>query len=135
MRFKLFFNEAGDKVDLQEIEGLTIHDDAEKEILSKEVSWTISGKQGEYELIFLHEGTEYTKELIITKSKFYAPVEKTFKKSNLNKLVLGNERILPFANIPVLKDIPWVSGWGWLGAYFLFSLAFSIGLRRVFKIY
>ncbi len=117
----------------------------EKEILHKEVEWLLSGEEGQYSLTLKYKNKTYTKDIIITNDRKYAPVEKSFKKrvlffsskdkNGLSLIKLSNEKVLPFSDIPVLKDLPWISGWGWFGTYFLFSVIFSMGLRKLLNIY
>ncbi len=119
--------------------------DLKKEILHREIEWVLSGKEGKYDLVMEYNDKTYAKSVIISEERTYAPVEQSFKKKRLffssddengvNSLKLSNEKILPFIDVPVIKDLPWISGWGWFGAYFLFSIVFSMGLRRILKIY
>lgn len=109
--------------------------------------WILEGDPGEYELeLYLNEIKEpFTKKIIITYEKVYAPIEKSFKKKTLffsspneyglNVIKVENKPIIPFEDVPILKDIPWVSGWGWFGVYFFFSIIFSMGLRKIFNIH
>jgi len=117
----------------------------EKEILHKEVEWILQGDPGYYEVNLMYNDQDYKKNVIVTDERTYATVEKSFRKkmlffssddkNGLNFIRLSNEKIIPFSDVPVLKDIPWIGGWGWFGVYFLFSLFFSMGLRRVLKIH
>lgn len=123
-------------------EGVQILDDPIKEVLHKETTWLLSAEEGNYELELFFNNETYTKPVIITDKREYAPVEKSFKKgffssskSPLKKITLSNDKVQPFVEVPVIKDIPWVSTWSWLGAYILFSLVFSMTLRKVLKVY
>ncbi|MBN2367404.1 DUF106 domain-containing protein [Candidatus Woesearchaeota archaeon] len=141
----LFEKDAEGEIVLEVPDGIQIVDEAEKEVLHEEVDWLLKGDEGEYELLVKYKDKEYLKNVIITNERKYAPVEKDFKKrilffsssdeNGLNKLELSNEKILPFENVPVVKDLPWISGWGWFGSYIFFSLIFSMSLRRLMNIY
>lgn len=119
--------------------------DLNKEIQHKELDWLLSGEKGEYELELQYKDKAYLKKVIITKERTYAIPEKSFKKTflffsssdpnGLNMLKVSNEKVLPFVDVPIMKNIPWISGWGWFGAYFLFSLFFSMSLRKILKIH
>ena len=119
--------------------------DLKKEVLHREVEWLLSGKEGKYDLNMEYNNKTYTKSIIITNERTYAPIERNFKKkvlffssdddNGVNLIKLSNEKILPFSDIPLIKEIPWISGWGWFGTYFLFSVLFSMGLRKFLKIY
>ncbi len=43
-------------------------------------------------------------------------------------------RLLIFDGVFFFKDVPWLSSWGWLGAYLLFSLLFSFLTRRLLNV-
>jgi uncharacterized membrane protein (DUF106 family) len=139
----VIFKEGDGSITLKDVEGITFLDPAEKQISGNKVSWTLSGKEGVYDLEFTYKDTTYTKDVIITTKREYAKVEQSFSKglfsssdeNGLSKIVVSNEKVLPFTTVPVIKDIPWVSTWSWLGAYFLFSIVFSMSLRKFFKIY
>jgi len=150
--FKLtaVFDEATGEATLTVPEGLNILDEnnkvqtSKKQVLSKEVDWILTGKKGSYDVQVVHMNKIYDKSIIISDEQEYAPVEKDFRKKvlffttsngNLQKIILGNEKIRPFSTVPVLKDLPWIGNWGWLGVYFLFSIIFSMSLRRLLNIY
>ncbi|MBN2420903.1 DUF106 domain-containing protein [Candidatus Woesearchaeota archaeon] len=105
--------------------GMTIVDDAMKEIQSK-VDWRLSGKPGEYLLEWKVGDKSYTKDVVIANGQKYA--EKT---KNINDGVVKSIDINYKKNV-VLPFWPY---WGWLGTYILFSLVFSIFLRKLLKVY
>jgi len=119
-------------------EGIVLND---LRFFDKHAEATLTGPEGTYEIDFLYKGVTYTKELLITTKREYITPEKSLKKksflfskydeNNALKIVTGNEKIIPFKDLP----LPWVNTWGWFGAYILFSIIFSMGLRRIFKIY
>jgi uncharacterized membrane protein (DUF106 family) len=43
--------------------------------------------------------------------------------------------VRPLEKIPIIKNIPWIGGFGWLGTYIILSLIFSSLLRKMMKIY
>ncbi|MEK6916349.1 MAG: EMC3/TMCO1 family protein, partial [Nanoarchaeota archaeon] len=127
-------------------EGLTlVEGNLNSEVSSQKLKWTLSGDSGEYIVDILFNDKKYTTKVIVTDEQVYAPVEKSFKKSfiffssadenGLNAISLSNKQILPFEDVPIIKDIPWISTWGWFGTYFLFSIIFSMGLRKAMNIY
>jgi len=134
-------------VELLEQEGITLNGVNPVKDIEPIVKFPLFGDAGEYELEFLVNDIEepFTKKVIITEEKLYAPVEKSFKKKKfifsspneygLNLIRLTNKKVIPFEDVPVLKDIPWISGWGWFGVYFLFSIIFSMSLRKIFNIH
>jgi uncharacterized membrane protein (DUF106 family) len=124
---------------------ITQESKASQEIINDMASWSMTAKEGKYLLNISFMNKTYQKDLIVSSSNEYAPVEKDFKKSfilfsspgenGLNKITLSNKKILIFADVPIIKDIPWISTWTWFGGYILFSLIFSMAFRKMFSIY
>jgi len=123
---------------------IMVKDDTTKDIINNKVNWILNWKEGEYNVSVLHKDKTYTKEVIISSEKDYAPVEKEYSSGGLfskskdpymKKITLSNKKIIPFKDVPILQNIPWVSGWGWFGVYIFFSLAFSMILRKILNIY
>ncbi len=143
----VFDKKADDLVRIKLPEGVYLAEEeyTEKEVQS-EVSWNLFGESsGEYMLYLDYKEREYPKEIIITEKREYAPVEKDFRKNfllfstseenGLNKILISNPKVVPFEDVPILKDIPWVGTWSWFGVYIAFSLIFSMVLRKVFDVY
>lgn len=108
-------------------EGIEITGSNVKQISDGKAEWELKGAEGEYILEFRHDNRTYTKNIIITKEqKYSAPVEKVTGnavkeiKTNQGKLVLL--KLLEF-------------NMGWLITYILFSLVFTIGVRKILKIH
>jgi len=139
-----FDQEIGEDIDLLDPSGnLTI---IGSDLYNKRASWKIEGDvEGLYNLKIVHNGIEYTKDVLITKKRTYITPEKPLKKKSFlfssydinraEKIIVNNEKVIPLSDVPVIKEIPWVSSWGWLGVYIFFSLIFSMGLRKLFKVY
>ncbi len=99
------------------------------------VNFTFKGEEGNYLLVFEHDGKSYDKELTITTDQAYAPVQKTFKKEPLQMITLGNDKLIAI-NLFNKEEGGFFSGRvGWLGTYIIFSLIFSLSLRKLLKIY
>jgi len=94
----------------------------------EEVSWKARAElEGEYDLIIRYGEKEFHKKLLISDRNYVDSLE-TFDGS-VKSIDLGMKKIKPLGDISLL-------GWrpGWLGTYILFSLVFSIGLRKVLNI-
>ncbi|MFH1063457.1 MAG: EMC3/TMCO1 family protein [Candidatus Woesearchaeota archaeon] len=116
-------------------DGITIMGQRSKEIIDGVAQFTLKGDEGDYLLVFNHEGRSYDKELSITDSQRYAPVQKTFKDSPVQSISLGNNKLIAL-NFVGKEEGGITSGrLGWLGTYILFSLVFSLVLRKALKIY
>jgi len=147
--FKLtaeFESSARGMVEIKLPEGIKLLEgDAQQEILHNEVDWSLSGDSGEYTIELLYKDKAYDKTVLITTDRTYAPPDKSFKKTflffsssdvnGLNYIHVNNEKVMPFADVPVMMNIPWISTWGWFGTYFLFSIVFSMLFRKVFNIH
>ncbi len=97
--------------------------------------FNFKAEEGDYLLVFEHDGTSYDKELTVTTEPIYAPVQKTFKKQPLRMITIGNDKMIAI-NLFGKDEGGFFQGRvGWLGTYIIFSLIFSIGLRKLLKIY
>ncbi len=109
-------------------EGVTIISDAEKEISDNTVYWTLSADSGTYLLDLKHNSDLAQKELKVDAEK-YGKVEERYKNS-FKSITISYEKSKPFGALSIL-------GWqpGWLGTYIIFSMIFSLLLRKVMKLY
>ena len=87
----------------------------------------MNGDRGEYLLEYIFEGKRYNKEILITDKKKYIEPIKTIKNSAIKSIKIDNKE----------KKLLNLFGWklGWLGTYIIFSIIFSIIVRRVIKVY
>jgi len=101
------------------------------DISTKNVSgietWQLLGKEGEYSVLLNVDGKEYSKDVVISDTVYAKPVQ------------VINDGVVKSIALPQQKRIilPWsVFGWnGWFFTYFLFSIVFSIILRKLLKVY
>ena len=110
-------------------------------------TWNIkSQKEGNYELIFNSGQETFSKEVFITNKLRYAPIIKRKKGiidfiygsregyidtgSSAQQIILNNKPTKPLGKISLF-------GWqpGWLGVYILSSIIFTMGLRKMLKVY
>ncbi|MBI4440526.1 DUF106 domain-containing protein [Candidatus Woesearchaeota archaeon] len=112
-------------------EGITLVGNDTQEIANHQASFVVKGDEGEYinEKALKIEYKEQTafKSVIITNGPKYAPTIESVKSSNIKSIWLNNEPV------KLLNIFGWKIGW--LGTYIIFSIAFSLGLRKLFKIY
>ncbi len=88
-------------------------------------NWKLKGPEGIYTLVYSFEGDAraYEKDLIISEERKYAIPEKRINDdSSLNSIKIGNEPIKP------------LFGLGWIWAYIIFSMIFSMTIRKVLKV-
>ena len=116
-------------------EGLRLISDTTVQPQNNKAEWILEGKEGIYTFEVAAGSSRHQKRIIITGERRYESVEERFSDSPIKKLIVGNQRIQPMQDIPLLGSIPWIGGFGWLGTYILLSIIFSISLRKLFKLH
>ncbi len=111
---------------------LEVQVDPTQEIVEGIAKWTLKGQDGEYTVEILPpegESKSQQAELLITQANSYKQPVTKVKGSSIKTITIGNEKLHPLGETRVL-------GWqpGWLGMYILFSLVFSMALRKVLKL-
>jgi len=114
-------------VELSVPRGLTIDGGARKEVKDNEVKWILSGNKGEYLLEYIFDGKKYGKEILITEKKKYKEPIKMIRDGIVMSIEVENKP----------KKLLNIFGWqvGWLGTYIIFSILFSILIRKIIKVY
>ncbi len=133
-----FNEEAHGTVQIGDVQDIIVLNGNNQTILENQAKFLLKGKSGEYTLKFKYDDESYEKEILITSSadeQVYKNPAQVYRKQFLKKIIVNNKKILAFQGIPLMQDIPWVGGFGWLGSYILFSLIFSLGLRKLMKVY
>ena len=122
--------------------GISLLSSPQQSILAGKAEWVLKGREGTYSLRYDYQDQQFSHQLIITSdmsNRNYAKPELRAKDlgtdSELQQLVISNERIRPLQNIPLIGSLPWIGNFGWLGTYILFSIIFSIALRKLMKVY
>jgi len=100
-----------------------------KQINSKEISFKFKAEQeGTWDLGFkVNNGTLYPISVKVDQEKYSSPEFKRFQGKDIKKIVVGNDK----------KIVLNLFGWeiGWLMAYIIFSIVFSLGLRKLLKLH
>ncbi|MBW2996089.1 DUF106 domain-containing protein [Candidatus Woesearchaeota archaeon] len=97
-------------------------------IRSKEVcqsQWTLKGPSGNYLLEYEFEDQKEDKEILITEERAYEKPVKIVKEGKLQQIKINNEKMKPIPGLPI----------GWLGTYIIFSIIFSMVLRKAMKLH
>jgi len=106
--------------EIQKIEGIGI-----KKFLGQDwvgiANWKIKGTEGVYTLIFLYEGEEYEKNVIITNGRDYIEPKKDITNSALKKIEVSNDPVEIF-------------GLGWFWIYFISAIISSLILRKILNV-
>jgi uncharacterized membrane protein (DUF106 family) len=122
-----FAKDAYGNISIEVPEGLRVDGALEKEVSDGTVKWVLQGEAGEYLATFSHAGQIYDKEILITEEQAYAPILKTVKGSPIKSIQVEHKPI------KILNLFGWKIGW--LGSYIIFSLIFSMVLRKIMKVY
>ena len=123
----VFGDDAKGVIELSVPHGIIIDGAAKKEVKDCVVKWILSGKEGEYLLEYIFEGKKYSKEVLITRENKYIEPVKVIKKDIIKSIEIGNAP----------KKLLNLFGWkiGWLGTYIIFSIMFSLVIRKIIKVY
>jgi len=120
------FKDYAGNVTLTFPEGIELVSDETQTVLNNKASWTLKGQKGEYILEYGFGEQKYSQNLIISDRLDYTEPIIPVKNSVLKSMTIGNEK-LKVLDLGFLKL-------GWLGTYIIFSLIFSIGLRKILKL-
>lgn len=95
--------------------------------------WTLKSSEGTHDLfVKLDDGEEQKKEVLITtKLEYLNPVETYEFSHKIKDIQIDHKKLKPLG--PDFSILGWKPGW--LGLYIIFSLVFSMGLRKLLKIY
>jgi len=108
---------------------ILVEKDPVKTINSKTLSYKFKGlSEGEWDLVFkVNDQADYRKTVKIDKSKYSNPIEKSFDGKDIKQIKVSNKK----------KVVLNLFGWnmGWLAAYIILSIAFSMGLRKLLKLH
>lgn len=99
------------------------------------VSWTVSGIEGLYDLKIRVGEEEQIFSVIISQEVLYVNPVHTFDESAyFSTITVSNEKLRMFVDVPVLNKVPVIKNLNWFWTYFLFSMIFSMSLRKALKI-
>jgi len=125
----ILFEQPDGNVTLVVPDGIDILDGTTKEMETNNATWKLKGDTGKYLLEFQHNDNSYTKEVIITNEKSYATPIKSIRDGNINAITTSS-RPVKILNL-------YFRGWklGWIGTYIVFSIIFSMLIRKWLEIY
>jgi uncharacterized membrane protein (DUF106 family) len=102
---------------------------ATKEVSGDNVFWMVKGEKGGHLLEYEFGGRVFTQEAIITDGPEYSePVIRIKDQTTDVKSLSINYQKKVVMNLGFWKP-------GWLATYIIFSIAFSLGLRKILKVY
>lgn len=108
----------------------TLIDPAEQTILNQQATWNLKSDEGKRTLIIKSGSTEQKKDILITKDLTAEEALTTYAHSDMEKIQINYKPLKPLGTLSIF-------GWhpGWVGIYIILSMIFSLGLRKVFKLY
>ncbi len=119
-----------EKAELQVEEGTELLSEATQEIKGSIATWSLKSSAGEHTLTVKAGLTEQQKKVLITTDLKYEEQVSLFKHSDIEKITINYNKLRPLGDISLFGWYP-----GWLGIYFISSIVFSLGLRKVLKVY
>jgi len=139
-----FFDEGADgTITMESRDGITLLDSNVQDIRDEKAEWVLKGDAGTYSIDYKYDNQEFDHRLVIVEKfedRDYAKPklkssELGIKDTDLDEILISNKKVQPLKQIPLIGSIPWIGNFGWLGTYILFSITFSIILRKVLKVY
>jgi uncharacterized membrane protein (DUF106 family) len=125
--------------------GILLDGKPSQEIVNDQAIWSMVGEKGEHNLSFSIKNDTYQTKVLITEERRYAPVEKSFQKqvlffpvaekNSLKTIKLSNKEIILMSDVGVLKDIPIINSLNWFWGYIVFSMIFSLALKKAMNLY
>ncbi len=118
------------KAELIPSEGTELIDSAKQEIEDSEATWKMKSSVGNHLLTVKVGDQEQTKKVLITKELNYEDQFTVYEHSDVKQITINYNKLKPLGTFEIF-------GWqpGWLGLYIIFSLVFSMALRKLLKIY
>jgi uncharacterized membrane protein (DUF106 family) len=120
------FKNANGDIGLAVPEGIKIISNPVQKINYNQANWVLNGLLGEYVLEYEFEGTKYNQELLISNKLEYKNPIKAVKHDRLKSLNIDNQKL------KVMNLFGWQLGW--LGTYIIFSLIFSMSMRKMLNL-
>jgi uncharacterized membrane protein (DUF106 family) len=120
----------GEQVAIDVHDNFEIIGESNKTITSDTVFRLKAQQEGDYIVDVLHNGKIYSKDIKITIGQSYAEEIKTFKNEPIKSITINYNKLKPLGDTSLF-------GWqpGWLALYIIFSIIFSMSLRKMFKLY
>ena len=127
--FKVTANFDGDGANISLVapEGVTLLDAPTKEITANQAVWGLKGVEGSHILQFNFKNETVYKKVLITNIRDYEEPLQAYTQGSLKSIEVSNPKTI------ILNLFGWRLGW--LGSYILFSIIFSMILRKYLKVY
>lgn len=123
----IFEEGASGTIELIPQQGIEIIGENRASVQNANAQFTIKGKEGEYLLEYLYNGKKYNKEVLITSEQSYSEPSEKITGNSVKEIRIDYQK----------NELMNLFGWrvGWLGTYIIFSLVFSLALRKAMNLY
>ncbi|MFO8016397.1 MAG: EMC3/TMCO1 family protein [Candidatus Woesearchaeota archaeon] len=88
--------------------------------------WELEGKAGKYTIEYVVDGKNYFKDVIVSRVRYEDPIKEVHD-GTVSGVIIDQGKLV------ILNIFGW--GIGWLGTYIIFSIIFSMGLRKILKLH
>ncbi len=118
------------EAELEGDEEIELISEVKQEIKENQATWNLKSSKGEHFLTVKVGSDEQNKKVLITKDLVYEEPITSYQHSDIEQIKINYNKLKPAGNFSLF-------GWkpGWLGWYIIFSIVFSMGLRKLLKIY
>ncbi|MBI3035707.1 DUF106 domain-containing protein [Candidatus Woesearchaeota archaeon] len=136
----IFDKDVDDEIELVSTEELTVVGNKTQKITEKiesgiifkstiyKASWELKGMEGEHLLELIYNNKKHQKSVLITSGKRYIEPIKNINNDALKSIQVNYKKLI----VLPLGFSDWL---GWLGTYIISSIAFTMGLRKLLKVY
>ncbi|MBI5061647.1 MAG: DUF106 domain-containing protein [Candidatus Aenigmarchaeota archaeon] len=103
---------------------------AVQNISNGKATWELQSTEGEHNLTIKKGATEQFKKVLITEELKTEDALSVYQHSDIERIEVNYKKLQPLGELSLF-------GWhpGWVGLYIVFSLIFSLALRKVFNLY
>lgn len=114
-------------------EGVKLQPQAEQEINAGKATWNLKSPAGTFFVTLKKGELEQIKKIMVAEELKYEEPISIYQNSEIEKITVHHNKLRPLGREFVVPVVNWQPGW--LGVYIIFSLIFSLGLRKIFKLY
>ncbi len=107
---------------------LSVVGELTKETVERQVSWRVSGPAGEHPVVYISSDGERASHVVVIDERPHSTV--LSQNSPFTRTEVAYQKSTPFGDVSLFGYNP-----GWLFTYILFSIVFSIGLRKLMKVH
>ncbi len=102
-----------------------------RQLINSDTTWTLKSSAGEHFITIKAGGAEQSKKVLITKELRIEQPLSLYQHSDIEQIKINYKKLLPLG--PAVSILGWQPGW--LGIYIIFSIVFSLVLRKLLKVY